>query len=276
MKLPALTSEVVQRAIAIYQRHAYGASRTARTLPVPPAAAGESALAGFVCERVEPVPGHACCRYSLRLGNRNYPFMKLQVQEHLVPGEFYFAVDTHDQMAIQPHFPDHAQWVALQRFNRELKQRIEAEFAAAGLDTCAAVQRVLRERVDAGSAPRRGLALVVDDEVDLATAAQLALARLGYQTCAAHDGLAGLAAAQRLRPDLVLLDYEMPELDGLQVLARLKADPATAGIPVLINSSARISLEEIRAADGFLAKPYPESLLAAMIDRVTANRQVPR
>lgn len=274
MRLQALTSELVEKAIAIYQRLAYASTKTGKLPPLPAHAQGEALLAGFHCERVESVKGHVCCRYSLRLGNRNYPFMKLLIQEHLVPGEFYFAVDTHDQMTIKPNFPDYSQWVALQRFNRELKRTIEAEFAASGLETCEVVRRTLLSRSDEGRS-RRGLALVVDDEADLADAAELALARLGFRTCVAHDGAAGLRVARQLLPELVLLDYEMPTLDGLSVLAQLKADPQTCKIPVLLNSSSRITFEEMRLADGFLAKPYPESLLAEMIDRVTQSRKLP-
>ena len=69
----------------------------------------------------------------MRLGNRNYPFMKLLLQEHLVAGEFYFAVDTHDEMDIKPDFPDYEQWMALRRFNGNLKKRIESQLANEGL-----------------------------------------------------------------------------------------------------------------------------------------------
>ncbi len=278
MRLPALTSEMVQRAIAIYQQHAYGmGARSPRKIDLPPQTAGERLLATFQREQVETIPGHPCCRYSLRLGNRNYPFMKLLLQEHLVPGEFFFAVDTHDQLDIKADYPDYAAWNALRQFNRDLKQRIENEFAAAGLDTCAVVRRLLTERCgDEVAAPCRGLALIVDDEEDLAAAVEVLLRRAGFRTAKVFDGKAGVQAAQELLPDLVLLDYELPELDGLQVLAQLRADPTTRSIPVLLNSAGRVSLADIEKADGFLAKPYPESLLYEMIDRVMRNRQVTR
>lgn len=277
MRLPTLTSEMVQRAIAIYQVHAYGmGGRAPRNIDLPGEAVGEPLLASFQREQVETVPGHPCCRYSLRLGNRNYPFMKLLVQEHLVQGEFFFAVDTHDQLDIKADYPDYAAWNAVRKFNRELKQRIEAEFAAAGLDTCAMVRKLLTESCEEVASPCRGLCLIVDDEEDLAAAVEVLLHRAGFRTCKVFDGKAGVQAAQQLLPDLILLDYELPELDGLEVLVQLRADPATAAIPVLLNSAGRVSLADIEKADGFLAKPYPESLLREMIDRVMRKRQVQR
>ena len=85
---------------------------------------------------------------------------------------------------------------------------------------------------------------------------------------------AAVAAVQALRPDLVLLDYELPELDGLQVIERLRADAATKAIPVLLSSAARVSLADIQRADGFLAKPFPEALLFDVVDRVLRTRGV--
>ncbi len=277
MRLRALTAEMVRRAIAIYQEHAYGlGGRAQRTVEVPAGSSVEDLLGTFVREQVETIPGFPCNRYSLRLGNRNYPFMKLLLQEHLVPGEFFFAVDTHDQLEIKPDYPDYEAWHALRKFNRELKQRIEAGFAAAGLDTCAVVRRLLTEDCAPGTQPCRGLVLVVDDEEDLAAAVEVLLQRRGFRTYKVFDGPAGVKAAQELLPDLVLLDYELPELDGLEVLAQLRADPATHAIPVLLNSAGRISLAEIKQADGFLAKPYTEALLHEMVERVLRARQVRR
>ena len=161
MRLGALTTDVVQRAIAIYQDLAYGGGGKARRPIDLPAAGGDALLGAFCKEQIETIPGHPCCRYSLRLGNRNYPFMKLLLQEHLVPGEFYFSVDTHDQMEIRPDFPDYEAWMAVRRFNRDLKRRIEEGFQAAGLDTCARLRELLTEDCADVAEPSRGLVLVV-------------------------------------------------------------------------------------------------------------------
>ena len=312
MHLGALTTDLVQKAIAIYQDLAYGQGRPRRALPGGPGGAAnepankrtdgvdnklggdklagdhrlggraadaeptgaDAVLAMFQKEQSETIPGYPCHRYSLRLGNRNYPFMKLLLQEHLVAGEYFFAVDTHDQMEIKPDYPDYEQWMAVRRFNRELKRQIEQGFAQAGLDTAARMRQLLVEQGCDGGGDCRGLVLIVDDEEDLAAAVEVLIRRRGFRTYKVHDGLAGVAAAQQLLPDLVLLDYELPELDGLQVLERLRADPCTADLPVLLSSASRVALAEARRADGFLQKPFPEALLHEMIDRVLRGRGV--
>ncbi|MGC6487329.1 MAG: response regulator [Planctomycetota bacterium] len=267
MKLAALTHDMVERAVTIYQDLAYGTVAPKRKAATG-ADGGDGPLGRFHREQVERVPGHACQRFSMRLGNRNYPFMKLLLQEHLVAGEFFFAVDTHDQMEIGPEFPDFEQWQAVQRFNGDLKRRIEESFAQAGLDTAAVVRRQLVAQPCQGGAPCRGLVLIVDDEEDLADAVERLLQRAGFRTVKVHDGRAALAAVRELRPDLLLLDYELPELDGLEVIEELRRDPETRELSVLLNSSARVSFAEIQRADGFLSKPFTDGLLYSMIDRV--------
>jgi CheY-like chemotaxis protein len=277
MRIEALTADLVQQAVDIYQDIAYGTHRPRRVVEPLAAASVEQLLQLFQKEKVEPVAGHACCRYTMRLGNRNYPFMKLLLQEHLIAGEFYFGVDTHDQMEIAPTFPDYEQWTTVRRFNGELKRRIEDAFAAAGLDTARTLRQAIvdgrRQGSAHGAGPCRGFVLVVDDEEDLAAAVAVLLERRGFRTWSVHDGRSGFEAARELLPDLVLLDYELPEMDGLQVLARLRAEPATSGIPVLLNTAARIGLEDIKKADGFLRKPYPESLLDEMLARLLKVRE---
>lgn len=277
MRLGALTAEMVQRAIKAYQDLAYGnGGRPRRGVELPKTGGSEALLAMFQKEQVETIPGHPCVRYSLRLGNRNYPFMKLLLQEHLIAGEFFFAVDTHDQMEIQPNYPDYEKWMTVRRFNRDLKRQIEARFQAAGLDTCAKLRELLTASCEPSGAACRGLVLIVDDEEDLAAAVEALLRRAGFRTYKVFDGKAGLEAAAELLPDLILLDYEMPELDGLQVIERLRADPATRAMPVLLNSAGRVSMADIQRADGFLAKPFPEALLFEMIDRVLRGKEVRR
>lgn len=305
MHLGALTTDLVQKAIAIYQDLAYGQGRPRRVQPgglgelgnklvdgidnklgfdrpdgrsdtrseaVPPLA--EAVLAMFQKEQSETIPGYPCHRYSLRLGNRNYPFMKLLLQEHLVAGEYFFAVDTHDQMEIKPDYPDYEQWQAVKRFNRELKRQIEHGFANAGLDTSMRLRQLLVDAGGAAGGPCRGLVLIVDDEEDLAAAVEVLLQRRGFRTYKVHDGTSAVTAAHELLPDLVLLDYELPELDGLQVLERLRAEPATRTTPVLLSSAARVAMADIKKADAFLAKPFPETLLFELVDRVLQARQV--
>ncbi len=273
MRLSALTAELVSKAIAIYQDHAYGTGRPRRPVECPTHGGADALLAMFQKEQSETIPGYPCHRYSLRLGNRNYPFMKLLLQEHLIPGEFYFAVDSHDQMEIKPEYPDYEQFMAVRRFNRELKRKIEGAFAGAGIATAACVRQLLLEAPVGASGPCRGLVLIVDDEEDLAAAVEVLLQRRGFRTYKVHDGVAGVAAANELLPDLMVLDYELPELDGLQVIERLRSEPVTAGIPVLLSSAARVSMADIKRADGFLAKPFPEALLHEMVDRVLRARE---
>lgn len=274
MKLAALTPDVLQKAIAVYQELAYGQGRKPRPIDAPASGGTDALLALFQKEQTETIPGHACRRYTLRLGNRNYPFMKLLLQEHLVPGEFYFGVDTHDQMEIKPDYPDYEQWMAVRRFNRDLKRAIEQGFDRAGLDTSVRLRQLLVEAGCGSATPCRGLVLIVDDEEDLAAAVEVLLQRRGFRTWKVHDGAGAVTAAQELLPDMVLLDYELPELDGLQVIERLRAEPATKAIPVLLSSAARVSMADIKKADGFLAKPFPEALLFEMVERVLRPREV--
>ena len=263
MRLSALTLQMVDKAVSIYQDLAYGSVVPKKR--AQPAGDGDGVLGLFHKEHVEKVPGHTCSRYSMRLGNRNYPFMKLLLQEHLIAGEFFFGVDTHDQMEIGPEFPDYEQWMAL-------KRRIEASFEQEGLDTAAVVRRLIVASCGEQGKPCRGLVLIVDDEEDLAAAVEVLIGRSGFRTCTVHDGKSGVVATRELLPDLVLLDYELPELDGLQVIEQLRADELTRDIPILLNSAARISMANIQKADGFLSKPFPESLLNEMIDRVLTKR----
>ena len=270
MRLSALTEEMVDKAVSIYQDLAYGSIVPRKRSP--PLGDADGVLGRFHRDNIEAVAGHPCSRYSMRLGNRNYPFMKLVVQEHLIAGEFFFAVDTHDQMELGSEFPDSEQWVAVRKFNSALKRRIEESFEQVGLDTAAVVRRLVVENSEDQGRPFRGLVLIVDDEEDLAVALEALIQRSGFRTCKVQDGRSGVVAARELMPDLVILDYELPELDGLQVIDYLRADERTRNVPILLNSSASMSMIDIQKADGFLSKPFPESLLNEMLARVLKKR----
>jgi CheY-like chemotaxis protein len=76
--------------------------------------------------------------------------------------------------------------------------------------------------------------LIVEDDVLLSRLYQKVFTSEGYQVEMAPDGEAGMVAAKKVKPTLILLDIMMPKLNGLEVLTRLKADPETKNIPVIV------------------------------------------
>lgn len=102
--------------------------------------------------------------------------------------------------------------------------------------------------------------LVVDDEPMIIQFYQAALSEQGYEVAAAADGRQALEQAVAFRPDLILLDVVMPELTGFDVTERLKADPATAGIPVILVTGLGRIEDRVKGlesgADDFLSKPF--------------------
>jgi putative two-component system response regulator len=118
-----------------------------------------------------------------------------------------------------------------------------------------------------------GKVLIVDDEPANVKVLSRMMGRLGYTTVTAADGEAGLAAVTSERPDVVLLDVNMPRLDGFQVCERLKADPATRLIPVVLLTSLAAVEDRVRGieagADDFLTKPYVAAELRARVRSLT-------
>ena len=79
--------------------------------------------------------------------------------------------------------------------------------------------------------------LVVDDDESTCDALQRLLSRKGYTAACATDGREALDVAGTLRPDCIVLDWMMPGMDGLEVLKRLRAEPATKDVPVVLYSA---------------------------------------
>jgi two-component system cell cycle response regulator DivK len=92
------------------------------------------------------------------------------------------------------------------------------------------------------------------------------LARTSYRLLEATDGDAGVAAAQEARPDLIIMDIQLPRLSGLEATRQLRAESRTAHIPIIVITSFALAGDEQRAmeagAAAYLAKPYsPRELL---------------
>jgi len=109
--------------------------------------------------------------------------------------------------------------------------------------------------------------LVVEDTPDNRQIMRDLLTNAGYELIEAIDGAAGVIAALAHRPDLILMDIQLPVIDGYEATRRIKANPETAGIPVIAVTSYALSGDEAKAlaagCDGYVAKPFsPRHLLA--------------
>jgi two-component system cell cycle response regulator DivK len=102
--------------------------------------------------------------------------------------------------------------------------------------------------------------LVIEDNPHNLRLAELVLRKGGYGVLSATDGLSGLQLARTASPDAILMDVQMPGLDGLEVTKMLKADVNTAQIKVLALTALAMRGDEQRmreaGCDGYLAKPY--------------------
>ena len=112
---------------------------------------------------------------------------------------------------------------------------------------------------------RRGRVLVADDTESIRTLFSRLLAADGYDVTSAADGAEALHAVREHRPDVILLDVTMPQVDGLEVCRRLKADPATRLTPIVLVTGQTALDDRIKGieagADDFLSKPvHPHEL----------------
>ncbi len=116
--------------------------------------------------------------------------------------------------------------------------------------------------------------LIVDDENLIVMSTQMVLESIGYEVVAALDGQEALEKAASESPDLILLDIMMPGMDGWETLERLKADPETAPIPVIVftareHSKGRQRSIEMGAVEYF-RKPFEPDDLIELVEQHTA------
>ncbi|MBI4671559.1 MAG: response regulator transcription factor [Chloroflexi bacterium] len=128
------------------------------------------------------------------------------------------------------------------------------------------------------------LILVVDDDLDVAKTISMNLASQGYQVVVANNGYEALQRIHRQHPDLILLDMAMPEMDGIEVCQRVRANPTTAAIPILF-LTARSGIESKivgfnAGADDYLVKPFNlqelELRVKALLRRTSKQTESPQ
>ena len=114
--------------------------------------------------------------------------------------------------------------------------------------------------------------LVVDDEEDIVELVELNLAREGYKVLACGTGEQALEIAHSKLPDLVILDLMLPGIDGLEVCRRLKNNPKTEQIPIIILSAKGEEVDIVTGlelgADDYITKPFSGKVMAARVRRI--------
>src|SRR5471032_3690236 len=109
--------------------------------------------------------------------------------------------------------------------------------------------------------------LVVEDTEDNRQILRDLLGMAGYDMVEAHDGAEGVAKAAEHKPDLILMDIQLPVMDGYEATRRIKANPELRAIPIIVVTSYALSGDEEKArasgCDAYVTKPYsPRQLLA--------------
>lgn len=114
--------------------------------------------------------------------------------------------------------------------------------------------------------------LVAEDDLDIARLIQFQLKYHGYEVVTASDGAEALQLARKEAPSLMLIDWMMPVMDGLQAVTALKADPDLRHIPVIL-MTAKAQAQDVQAglqagAAAYLVKPFPLDQLVKTIQEV--------
>src|SRR5215475_8263895 len=121
------------------------------------------------------------------------------------------------------------------------------------------------------------LVLVVEDEAPLVTLLRYNLEKEGFQVCEASDGEEALVQIAERKPDLVLLDWMLPLVSGLEVCRRIRRSPQTRSLPVIILTARGEETDRVRGldsgADDYVVKPFSPSELVARLRAVMRRAQ---
>ncbi len=122
--------------------------------------------------------------------------------------------------------------------------------------------------------------LLCDDEIHILRAAEFKLKKAGYDVCVAGDGQAAWEAIQRQKPDVLITDCQMPQLDGLGLIRKVRENPDTADLPIFMLTAKgfELSSEELRGkwnVTAVIAKPFSPRELLQRVDAVFEERLMP-
>jgi CheY-like chemotaxis protein len=117
--------------------------------------------------------------------------------------------------------------------------------------------------------------LIIEDNLSNLKLARICLEKRGYIISSANDAEEGLALLKDLRPDLILMDLQLPGMDGWQLASLLKKNPHTKDIPIIALTAYAMKGDELKAAsagcDGYITKPFDTRTLAQTITEFLDN-----
>ncbi len=130
---------------------------------------------------------------------------------------------------------------------------------------------------DSHSPASKKTIIVVDDDQELVTIVRAILEHEGFNVRCANSGQQLFAGLEKEKPDLIILDIMMPEMDGWEVLRRLKGDRETSSIPVIL-LTAKVKYEDLltgykMGANHYITKPYTRNQLMTSINRLLSGDQ---
>jgi CheY-like chemotaxis protein len=271
VRLESIDASTIRLAVKLYLSLAYPGDHGPKA-PVPEFS-GEGTARDLIpdfSDESEERDGRTVGRYVLRLGNEKYPHMKLVLEENILRHEYAFGVDTHDDLRISPDNPDYERFNAVRAHNADLATRIEQSWQAAGIPTLKDIQELFGSDVEQLCPPEQQSLLIVDDEPSIRDALSALFTRAGMEVRTAENGRVALERVAEDPPDLILMDYQMPELDGVATCEQLKSDKKTRRIPVLLATASQVDLAALTYADGFLVKPYRQDILFQLVKKLLA------
>jgi diguanylate cyclase (GGDEF)-like protein len=122
--------------------------------------------------------------------------------------------------------------------------------------------------------------LVVDDDPDIVRVVEVNLRLHGFDVLTAHSGPQALALLETRRPDLALIDLMMPEMDGLELTRRLRADPMVTALPIIVLTAKALTSDKVAGlaagADDYIVKPFDTSELIARVRAALRRNQEAR
>lgn len=122
--------------------------------------------------------------------------------------------------------------------------------------------------------------LIIEDERDIVDLITYHLKQSGYSVLSALDGISGLKQAKKERPDLIILDLMLPEMDGKDVCRALKSDPMTQSIPLLMLTAKAEEMDRVigfeLGADDYVTKPFSPRELVLRVKAILRRKEIPQ